>query len=77
MKLILEKITITRKYENNKNNIKKYQTHGKTKQISKIKKCRLGKVGENPPLPDLLDHLIRLQTPYNVPAEPLPLLLAD
>jgi len=44
MKLILEKITITRKYENNKNNIKKYQTHGKTKQKSKnVGWGRLGK----------------------------------
>jgi len=52
MKLILEKITIMRKYENNQKtlkNIKKYKTHGKTKKYQKSKNVGWGKkVGVNP-----------------------------
>jgi len=56
-------ITITQKYENNKNTLKIPNTRKKTKKISKIKNCRLGrKIGENPSLPDLPDHLIPLKT---------------
>ena len=53
------------KYENNKKHWK-YQTHEKKK--SKIKKCRFGgKIGENPSLPDLPDHLIPLKTVQYLP----------